>query len=40
MKKPTCFESSNPTYIDLIVTNKKELFKNTDVRRPWQQLEK
>ena len=31
IKKPTCFQSSNPTYIDLILANKKELFKNTDV---------
>ena len=26
-----CFQSSNPTCIDLILTNKKEFFKNTDV---------
>ena len=26
---PTCFQSSKPTYIDLIHTNKKELFKNS-----------
>ena len=31
MKKPTCFQSSNPRCIDLILTNKKELFKNNDV---------
>ena len=31
IKKPTCFQSSNPTCIDLILTNKKESFKNTDV---------
>ena len=31
IKKPTCFQSSNPTCIDLILTNKKEFFKNTDV---------
>ena len=31
IKKPTCFQSSNLTCIDLILTNKKELFKNTDV---------
>ena len=31
MKKPTCFQSSNPSCIDLILTNKKELFKNNDV---------
>ena len=30
IKKPTCFQSSNPTCIDLILTNKKEFFKNTD----------
>ena len=31
IKKRTCFQSSNPTYIDLTSTNKKELFKTTDV---------
>ena len=31
IKKPTCFQSSNPTCIDLILTNKKKSFKNTDV---------
>ena len=31
IKKPTCFQSSNPRCIDLILTNKKELFKNNDV---------
>ena len=31
IKKPTCFQSSIPTCIDLILTNKKEFFKNTDV---------
>ena len=31
IKKATCFESSNPTCIDLTLTNKKESFKNTDV---------
>ena len=31
IKKPTCFQSSNPTCIDLILTNKKEFFKNTDI---------
>ena len=30
-RKPTCFHSSNPTCIDLVFTNKKEIFKNTDV---------
>ena len=30
IKKPTCFQSSNPTCIDLILTN-KEFLKNTDV---------
>ena len=29
-KEPTWFQSSNPTCIDLILTNTKELFKNTD----------
>ena len=31
IRKPTCFQSSNPTCIDLILTIKKEFFKNTDV---------
>ena len=31
LRKPTCFQSSNPTCKDLILTNKKEFFKNTDV---------
>ena len=31
IKKPTCFQSSNPTCIDLILTNKKEFLKNVDV---------
>ena len=31
IKKPTWYQSSNPTCIDLILTNKKESFKNTDV---------
>ena len=31
IKKPTCFQSSNPRCINLIITNKKELFKNNDV---------
>ena len=30
-KKPNCIESSNPTCIDLTLTDKKELFENTDV---------
>lgn len=30
-KNPTCFQSSNPSYIDLLLENKKELFKNTDI---------
>ena len=29
--KPTCFQSANPTCIDLILTNKKSLFKNSDI---------
>ena len=29
--KPTCFQSANPTCIDLILTNKKNLFKNSNV---------
>ena len=31
LRKPTCFQSSNTTCKDLILTNKKEFFKNTDV---------
>ena len=31
IKKPTCFQSSNPYCIDLILTNKTIFFKNTDV---------
>ena len=31
IKKTTCFQPSNPTCIDLILTNKKEFFKNNDV---------
>ena len=31
IKKPTCFQSKNPSCIDLILTNKKDRFKNTDV---------
>ena len=31
IKEPTCFQSLNPTCINLVLTNKKELFKNTDV---------
>ena len=31
IKKATCFQSSSPRCIDLILTNKKELFKNNDV---------
>ena len=32
IKKPaTCFQSSNQHWIDLILTNKKELFKNIDI---------
>ena len=31
IKKPTCFQSKNPSCIDLILTNKKELFKNSNM---------
>ena len=31
IKKPTCFQSTSPSCIDLILTNIKELFKNSDV---------
>ena len=31
INKPTCFQSANPTCIDLILTNKKAFFKNSNV---------
>ena len=31
INKPTCFQSANPIYTDLILTNKKSLFKNSNV---------
>ena len=31
INKPTCFQSTNPTCTDLILTNKKSVFKNSDV---------
>ena len=31
IKKPTCFQSKNPICNDLILTNKKGLFKNSNV---------
>ena len=31
INKPTCFQSADPTCIDLTLTNKKILFKNSDV---------
>ena len=31
INKPTCFQSAKPNCIDLILTNKKELFKNSNV---------
>ena len=31
IKKPMCFQSKNPNHIDLILTNKKYLFKNSNV---------
>ena len=32
IKKPTCFQSSNPRCIDLILTSiKKEIFENNDI---------
>ena len=31
IKKPTCFQSKNPSCIDLILANKKDLFKNSNV---------
>ena len=31
IKKPTCFQSKNPSCIDLILTDKNDLFKNSNV---------
>ena len=31
INKPTCFQSANSTCIDLILTNKRSLFKNSNV---------
>ena len=31
IKVPTCFQSANPICIDLILTNKKKFFKNSNV---------
>ena len=31
INKPTCFQSAKPNCIDLILTNKKELIKNSNV---------
>ena len=31
IKKPKCFQSKNPSCIELILTNKKDLFKNSSV---------
>ena len=31
IKTPTCFPSTSPSCIDLILTNKKEFFKNSKV---------
>ena len=31
INKPTCFQSAKPNFIDLILTNKKEPFKNSNV---------
>ena len=31
INKPACFQSANPTSINLILTNKKTLFKNSNV---------
>ena len=31
VKKPTCFQSTSPSCIDLILTNKKEFFKKSNV---------
>ena len=35
IKKPTCFQSKNPICVDLILTNKKDLFKNFNVLEIW-----
>ena len=31
INEPTCFQSASPTCIDFILTNKKSLFKNSNV---------
>ena len=31
IKKPTCFQSTSPSCTDLILTNKNEFFKNSNV---------
>ena len=31
IKKATCFQSTNPSCIDLILTDKKEFFENSNV---------
>ena len=31
IKKPTCFQSTSPSCIDLILTNRKEFFENSNV---------
>ena len=35
INKPTCFQSSNPTCINLILTNKKSFFKISNVLEVW-----
>ena len=35
INKPTCFQSANPTCNDLILTNKKSLFRNSYVLVGW-----
>ena len=35
IKKPTCFQSLNSIFIDLILTNRKVFFKNTGIIEVW-----
>ena len=35
INKLTCFQSANPTCNDLLLTNKKSLFRNSDVLKGW-----
>ena len=35
IKKPACFQSTSPSCIDFILTNKKEFLKNCNVSEVW-----